>query len=63
MAKIFILLGAVNMMLMVALGAFGAHGLKNVLTDNMMSAYQTGVQYHAIHALGLLFIGLMYDKS
>lgn len=62
MSKLFILMGAINMLLMVMLGAFGAHGLKGILSENMMSAYQTGVQYHAIHALGLLFVGIYIEK-
>ncbi|MDF1763101.1 MAG: DUF423 domain-containing protein [Oleibacter sp.] len=40
----------------VALGAFGAHGLKKVLSPELMSAYQTGVLYHLIHAVVLLVL-------
>lgn len=46
-------------MLVVALGAFGAHGLKSRLTEDMMSVYQTGVQYHFFHALGLILVGII----
>ncbi len=66
MHKTFLLLGAVNTFFCIALGAFGAHGLKNVLSDDMLSIFHTGVQYHIYHALGLLFIGLLllhYSKS
>jgi len=59
MFKTFVSLGAVLMFLAVALGAFGAHGLKNKLTDDMLAIYQTAVQYHMIHALGLLFVGIL----
>jgi uncharacterized membrane protein YgdD (TMEM256/DUF423 family) len=38
----------------VILGAFGAHGIKGHITEHMMANYQTGVQYHMIHALALL---------
>jgi len=41
-------------MLGVILGAFGAHGLKNSISESMMANYQTGVQYHLIHTLALL---------
>ena len=41
----------------VALGAFGAHGLKARLTADQLNVWQTGVTYHAWHALGLLAIG------
>ncbi len=37
----------------VALGAFGAHGLKTRLTPEMLAIYETGVRYHLVHALGL----------
>lgn len=59
MSRIFLMLGAANAFLCVALGAFGAHGLKQKLSADMLAVYQTGVQYHFYHALGLLAIGFM----
>ncbi|MCB0268554.1 MAG: DUF423 domain-containing protein [Calditrichaeota bacterium] len=59
MAKTFIILGSINMFLTVALGAFGAHGLKGRLSADLMAVYQTAVQYHGMHALGLLLIGII----
>lgn len=59
MARIFLALGAVNAFLCVGLGAFGAHGLKQRLTPEMLVVYQTGVQYHFYHALALLAVGLV----
>lgn len=59
MAKTFIILGSINMFLVVALGAFGAHGLKSRLSADLMAVYQTAVQYHSMHALGLLLIGII----
>lgn len=58
-AKIFLLLGAINAGLAVIMGAFGAHALKVRLTDQLLHAYQTAVQYHFYHALGLLLIGIL----
>jgi uncharacterized membrane protein YgdD (TMEM256/DUF423 family) len=58
-AKLFLVLGGINAALVVALGAFGAHGLKAKLTADMLAAYQTGVHYHLFHALGLLAVGLV----
>jgi uncharacterized membrane protein YgdD (TMEM256/DUF423 family) len=43
----------------VLLGAFGAHGLKKTLSIEMLQVYQTGVQYHFYHALGLLILGVL----
>lgn len=62
MFRKYICWGAIAMLLAVALGAFGAHGLEGKIDANMLSAYETGVQYHIAHALGLLVIGLVADK-
>ena len=56
-ARWFLLLGAANAALAVLLGAFGAHSLKAHLAAEMMTVYQTGLQYHLFHALGLLAVG------
>jgi uncharacterized membrane protein YgdD (TMEM256/DUF423 family) len=62
MFKIFLLLGGLNAFIAVMLGAFGAHGLKNKLTPEMLAIYQTGVQYHMIHALGLILISILSER-
>jgi uncharacterized membrane protein YgdD (TMEM256/DUF423 family) len=59
MTKFFLFLGSVNMFLVVILGAFGAHGLKERLSSEMMAIYQTGIQYHCYHAIGLLIVGIL----
>ncbi len=59
MNKFFLLIGSLGAMLAVVLGAFGAHALKTTLTPDMLTVYQTGVQYHFYHALGLLAVGLL----
>lgn len=47
----------------VALGAFGAHGLQNVTSDEkIIHGFQTGVQYQVYHALALLSLALMIEK-
>ena len=43
----------------VAIGAFGAHGLKAHLAAEMLTVYKTGVEYHFYHALGLLLVGVL----
>jgi uncharacterized membrane protein YgdD (TMEM256/DUF423 family) len=50
--------GAFFLALAVALGAFGAHGLKNHLDAYLMGVWEKAVFYHFVHALGLLAIGL-----
>lgn len=42
----------------VALGAFGAHGLKNVLSAKMLTVWQTAVQYHLVHSVALLALAI-----
>jgi uncharacterized membrane protein YgdD (TMEM256/DUF423 family) len=59
LAKIFLALGSIAMLLAVALGAFGAHALKQTLAPELMATYETAVNYHFIHALGLLAVGLL----
>lgn len=57
--KVFVVLGSLSAFAGVALGAFGAHGLKNKVAPEMLVVWQTGVQYHLVHALGLLLIGIL----
>jgi len=57
--KLFLLLGSLNAASVVILGAFGAHALKTRLSEQMLAVYQTGIQYHFYHAIGLLILGLI----
>lgn len=58
MQRTFIAWGAVIMALSVALGAFGAHMLKDTISGDEMAVYETGVHYHMIHGLAILLTGL-----
>ena len=58
MAKTFLVIAGALAALAVLLGAFGAHGLKAKLDPETMSLYQTAVQYHMWHALGLAIVAL-----
>ncbi|MGG4217955.1 DUF423 domain-containing protein [Paenibacillus jamilae] len=57
--KVLVLIGCIVMFLAVALGAFGAHALKKRLSADMMSIFQTGIQYQIAHGLGLLLLGVL----
>lgn len=57
--KNFIVIGALLMALSVALGAFGAHGLKNILHEDMLKIFHTGVEYQFYHSLGILIIAFL----
>lgn len=59
MLRLFAALGATFAFLGVALGAFGAHLLKERLAPDMLTVYQTGVQYQTMHALALILIALL----
>jgi len=56
--RIFVALGAVNGLISVAAGAFGAHALKARLSPDLLATFETGARYQMFHALGLLAIGL-----
>ncbi|HEY0355017.1 MAG TPA: DUF423 domain-containing protein [Flavisolibacter sp.] len=62
MHKIFLVIGTVLGGLAVALGAFGAHGLKKLVNAETVASYQTGVQYQVYHALALLVIGILAER-
>jgi uncharacterized membrane protein YgdD (TMEM256/DUF423 family) len=46
----------------VALGAFGAHGLRERLAPGMLDVYKTGVLYHLLHAVALLAVALGAER-
>ena len=48
--------------LSVALGAFGAHSLDELLTTEKLNSFETGVRYQFYHSLALLIIGLNANK-
>jgi uncharacterized membrane protein YgdD (TMEM256/DUF423 family) len=58
-ARLALVVASVAMFVAVALGAFGAHALKGRLAQEMTIVWQTAVQYHAWHALGLLAVGIL----
>lgn len=58
-ASIFLLIAALSGLIAVALGAFGAHGLKGYLAPYLMDVYQTGVQYQFYHTLALLAVAVL----
>jgi uncharacterized membrane protein YgdD (TMEM256/DUF423 family) len=60
--KIFLVLGAINAFLAVALGAFGAHGLEGKLEPKYLETWKTGVTYQMFHATGLLIIAVLLGK-
>lgn len=43
----------------IAIGAFGAHGLKKLVDEPLLSSFETGVRYQMYHVLALVIIGLV----
>lgn len=58
-ARFFLALGGLSAMLVVVLGAFGAHSLRARIPAELLASYQTGILYHLFHALGLIAVGLI----
>ncbi len=55
--------GAALALLGVALGAFGAHGLEGRLSPADLGTFETGVRYQMYHALGLLGVAWLADRT
>jgi uncharacterized membrane protein YgdD (TMEM256/DUF423 family) len=58
MQKSTVLIGAIFIVVAIILGAFGAHALKAVLTEEKLLSFETGVRYQLIQGVSLLIIGL-----
>ena len=62
MSKTFLLIGALAGAVGVALGAFGAHALRNRLTPDMLAVFETGVRYQMYHALALVALAAIEPR-
>ena len=55
----WISIAALNLAIAVGLGAFGAHGLKAIVSSQQLEWWQTATLYWFIHGLGLLLVGIL----
>lgn len=62
MFRLAILLGAGNAALAIVLGAFAAHAIKDSLSERMLAIFNTGVEYHLYHGLGLIILGILIKQ-
>ena len=62
MERTFAALGAVSAFLAVAAGAFGAHGLRQRLSADMLAVFEIAVRYQMYHALALLAVSLAQTR-
>ncbi len=57
--KNFLVIASFMMALGVAIGAFGAHGLKATTDESLMAIFHTGVQYHFFNSIALFGVALI----
>ena len=62
MHKFFLITGSLLGALSVALGAFGAHSLKRIVSPEAVATFETGVRYQFYHTFALLLIAVLYEK-
>ncbi|MBX9733571.1 MAG: DUF423 domain-containing protein [Chitinophagaceae bacterium] len=62
MLKTNMLIASMLAALAVALGAFGAHGLKNYADEATLNTFETAVRYQFYHALALLIAGILFKN-
>lgn len=60
MKEAVLIIGGIYGAVGIVLGAFGAHGLKKVLTGDQLKSFETGVRYQMYHALMLLILGQIF---
>jgi uncharacterized membrane protein YgdD (TMEM256/DUF423 family) len=58
----FVTLGAINALISVAAGAFGAHGLRNRMAPLLLEIFETAARYQMYHALGLIAVGWVVSQ-
>ncbi|MBS1738490.1 MAG: DUF423 domain-containing protein [Bacteroidetes bacterium] len=63
MNRKFLISGILLSALSVALGAFAAHGLKQVVSDYAVQIFETGVRYQFYHAFALILTGILYSEA
>jgi uncharacterized membrane protein YgdD (TMEM256/DUF423 family) len=56
-----LMISCLLLMIAVMLGAFGAHALKDSLSERAFTTYQTGITYHFYHGLALILVSLIGD--
>lgn len=61
--KVIIIIGALSALFAVILGAFGAHGLKHVLTPSALQTFEIGVRYQFYHALAMLVLPALLNVA
>lgn len=58
-----VLIGSYSIAFAVILGAFGAHGLKSMVSENSVDIYNKGVYYQVVHSLGILLSAVLLKSE
>ena len=58
-----VIIGAYSMALAVILGAFGAHGLKSIVSEYSIEIYNKGVYYQVVHSLGIVISAFLLKEE
>lgn len=61
--QFFLIAGAVNALLSVAFGAFGAHMLEGRVAEKYLDTWQTAVQYQMFHSIGLMVVAVLMSTT
>ena len=62
MHKVFLQLSAMLGAVSVALGAFGAHAIKKMVSDATVNIFETAVRYQFYHVFGLALVGILFRE-
>lgn len=62
MHKFFLVAGALSGAISVALGAFGAHSLKQIVSSDAVTTFETGVRYQFYHTFALILVAVLYER-
>jgi len=62
MNKNFLSIASISGCIAVALGAFAAHKLKDILSPDALNVFQTAVRYQFYHTFALLIVAILYEK-
>ncbi len=61
--KFLFIIGAINGFLVVALGAFGAHGLEGKISESALKTWEKAVNYQMFHTVSVLLTGILLLKT
>lgn len=61
--RFFGIIGSLSLFLSVALGAFGAHALRDNLSERMREVFETAVRYQMIHSITILIAGILVSRD